>query len=164
MLLFSCFSLLRFQLLLCCGIMNEAATPVSTFVTFAQFEEGLHSISRILLCNPCKFYQSLFGESSATLTRSFPSFGCVGWLKAHTKSYVQFFRTFQLFFGVSLLVTFAELLRIFACALSFHGVSQGRRKSGRAGRTEKCLGQCKLIKNKKIVNKYACLCSATILT
>jgi len=91
------------------------------------------------------------------------------WVRWLTKSAYQelrsvFFRTFQLFFGVSLLVTFAELLRIFACALSFHGVSQGRRKSGRAGRTEKYLGQCKLIKKKKIVNKYACLCSAAILT
>jgi len=41
---------------------------------------------------------------------------------------------------------------------------QGRRRSGRAGGAEKGLRAIETYKKQKIVTKYACLCSATMLT
>jgi len=46
--------------------------------------EGIHSTGRILLWKTCKLCQSLFAKSSATLIRSFTTFGCIVWLKSYT--------------------------------------------------------------------------------
>jgi len=62
---------------------------------FALLAKGIHSTSRILLYKPCNLCQSLFAKSSGTLVRSFPTFGCTGWLKSHTGKF-SFFRTSQL--------------------------------------------------------------------
>jgi len=47
---------------------------------FAQVAEGIHSISKILLCKPCWHYQPLFAKSSAAIVCSFPTFDCIVWL------------------------------------------------------------------------------------
>ena len=51
---------------------------------FALLAEGIRSTSRILFYKPYNLCQSLFVKSSGTLVRSFPTFGCTGWLKDHT--------------------------------------------------------------------------------
>jgi len=46
-------------------ILYNSCLAVCNFL-FAQFAEGIHSITRILLCKQCKIYQPLFSKSSAT--------------------------------------------------------------------------------------------------
>jgi len=65
---------------------------------FALLAEGIHNTNRILICKPCKLYQSLFAWSSATFVCSFTTSGCIAWLKSYTKRQVHFHHDFSAFF------------------------------------------------------------------
>ena len=64
--------LLWSTVLLCC--LHNSYFVVCNFLS-AQFAEGIHSTSRILLCKPRKLHKPFF-KSSASLIRSFPTSGC----------------------------------------------------------------------------------------
>jgi len=79
--------------LLCCFVLSN--------FFFAQFAEGIYSTSRILICRPRKLYRSPFSRSSAILTSTFPTSGCIGWLKRELRATFSFFITFQLLVSFS---------------------------------------------------------------